>query len=122
MKMMSHADKQAAENGWHKGGYATRSTEKMNKTPNPFEGLATGALFAEKLKAAASSPTSVTEALVTRGGWPIDGKFSRASGDWWVNQEPPAPPASATKGMKYNWKHGNFVNTSPLGADGLGFR
>lgn len=61
------------------------------------------------------------EPIAMRGGWPVGGQYSRGAGTWYKGTEAPANKKDVQKNSKadpiYNWRHRNFVNTSPLGAD-----
>lgn len=115
--VFNHQARAEIETNWHKGGYAVNSPERMSKHANPFDAVSTASMFGLKLKeAAASSPNPIM-----RGGWPADGGYSRDKGSWFAGSPPSTSPDK--KGfMTYNWRHHNFVNTSPLGADGSGFK
>jgi len=61
------------------------------------------------------------EPIVMRGGWPVAGQYSRGAGTWYTGKDAPAnkkdnKPKAAADPI-YGWRHRNFVNTSPLGAD-----
>jgi len=131
MKMMNAEEREATRGQvWHKGGYPINTPPAGSKTRqpfnNPFEAVSTGAAFGARLMAAAGAGGSVApsteEPMVTRGGWPAGGQYSRVSGNWWTTNEPIKPPKAAPSAQTYKWQHANFVNTSPLGADGRGFK